>query len=273
MQRSRRQSPWRPWHSGRHPPAARRSAANATSVAEVVVTGSHIRDGEAPVVNVQTLDRAQLEETGASQIADIIRSIPSNTGTTLYNETGQLTGTAQISLRGLGFSSTLTLLNGRRAGVTPLSDKSGADFVDINQFPLAMVQRIDVLKDGASAIYGSEAVAGVVNLVTRKGFEGFEVSANVRVVQQRRVVAQPGERPQVRRRLDEFLRHVLFPDRECAFRLSLAGGARGRRRDPRALSAHQQHWVPHHVSARHHQCVGADCDRCPAPCGPPIRTA
>lgn len=152
---------------------------NAAAVAEVVVTGSHIRDGEAPVVNVQTLDRTQLEETGASQIADIIRSIPSNTGTTLYNETGQLTGTAQISLRGLGFSSTLTLLNGRRAGVTPLSDKSGADFVDINQFPLAMVQRVDVLKDGASAIYGSEAVAGVVNLITRKGFEGFEVGANV----------------------------------------------------------------------------------------------
>jgi iron complex outermembrane receptor protein len=152
--------------------------AEADALTEVVVTGSHIRDGEAPVVNVQTLDRAQLEETGASQIADIIRSIPSNTGTTLYNETGQLTGTAQISLRGLGFSSTLTLLNGRRAGVTPLSDKSGADFVDINQFPLAMLQRVDVLKDGASAIYGSEAVAGVVNLITRKGFEGFEVSGN-----------------------------------------------------------------------------------------------
>jgi iron complex outermembrane receptor protein len=161
--------------------AATESAADGSAVplAEVVVTGSHIRGGEKPVVNVQTLDRAQLEETGASQISDIIRSIPSNTGTTLYNETGQLTGTAQISLRGLGFSSTLTLLNGRRAGVTPLSDKSGADFVDINQFPLSMVQRVDVLKDGASAIYGSEAVAGVVNLVTRKGFEGFEVGVNV----------------------------------------------------------------------------------------------
>ena len=143
----------------------------------IVVTGTHVRTAdETPVVNVQIIDRAQLEQSGAAQVSDLIKRVPANTGTTLYNESGPLSGTAQFSLRGLGFSSTLTLLNGRRAGISPLSDRTGADFVDINQFPLAMIERVDVLKDGSSAIYGSEAVAGVVNLVTRKGFEGMEMS-------------------------------------------------------------------------------------------------
>lgn len=145
----------------------------------VIVTGSHMRATDAaPVVNVQIIDRSQVEQSGAAQVADLLKRVPSNTGTTLYNENGVLSGTAQFSLRGLGFSSTLTLLNGRRAGISPLSDRTGADFVDINQFPLAMIERVDVLKDGSSAIYGSEAVAGVVNLVTRKGFEGLEMSAD-----------------------------------------------------------------------------------------------
>lgn len=159
--------------------AVAQTASPDSAIEEVVITGSHIRgDQTAAVVNLQTLDREQLEQSGATQVADLIKQIPSNTGTTLYNENGPLSGTAQFSLRGLGFSSTLTLLNGRRAGVSPLSDRTGADFVDINQFPLAMIGRIDVLRDGSSAIYGSEAVAGVVNLVTRKGFEGLELSAD-----------------------------------------------------------------------------------------------
>ncbi len=155
------------------------AADDTKPVAEVIVTGSHVRSVDlAPVVNVQSVDRSQIEQTGATQMAELISAVPSNTGTTLYNENGQLTGTAQFELRGLGFSSTLVLLNGRRAGVAPLSDKSGADFVDINQFPLSMVDRLEVLKDGSSAIYGSEAVAGVVNIITRKGFEGFELGGD-----------------------------------------------------------------------------------------------
>jgi iron complex outermembrane receptor protein len=161
---------------GRQDPSA--AGQQGEQLQEVTVTGTHIRGVDlSPVANIQTLDRAQVQQSGATQVSDLINEIPSNTGTTLYNETGQLTGTAQFELRGLGFSSTLTLVNGRRAGVAPLSDKSGADFVDINQFPLSMVGRVDVLKDGASAIYGSEAVAGVVNIITRK-VDGWEVNAD-----------------------------------------------------------------------------------------------
>jgi iron complex outermembrane receptor protein len=69
------------------------------------------------------------------------------------------------------------LINGRRAGKSPLSDNLGNQFYDLNQLPLSMVKSVDIQTDGASAIYGSEAVAGVVNIVTRKGFEGLEISA------------------------------------------------------------------------------------------------
>jgi len=148
-------------------------------LATVVVTGSNVRgaaiDAVAPL---QVLDREQLTESNAVQFSEMLQDVPSNTGSQLYNESGILSGTAQFELRGLGFSSTLVLVNGKRAGVSPLSDKSGSDFLDINQFPLAMVERIEVLKDGASAIYGSEAVAGVVNIITRRGFQGVEVSSD-----------------------------------------------------------------------------------------------
>lgn len=146
---------------------------------EIIVTGSNVRGAPMnTMVDLQVLDRAVIEQTGARQVSDLLANVPANTGSQLYNETGQLSGTAQFVLRGLGFASTLTLLNGRRAGVSPLSDKSGADFVDINQFPLLMIERVDVLKDGASAIYGSDAVAGVVNLVTRKRFDGLDLSTD-----------------------------------------------------------------------------------------------
>jgi iron complex outermembrane receptor protein len=145
----------------------------------VIVTGSNIRRAtEDSVAPLQVLEREDLTLSNAIQFSEILRDIPANTGSQLYNESGLLNGTAQFELRGLGFSSTLVLVNGRRAGVAPLSDKSGSDFLDINQFPLSMVERVEVLKDGASAIYGSEAVAGVVNIITRRGFEGFELSAD-----------------------------------------------------------------------------------------------
>ncbi len=148
-------------------------------LATVVVTGSNIRNAAAEsVAPLQVLEREDLTQSNAVQFSEILADIPSNTGSQLYNESGQLSGTAQFELRGLGFSSTLVLVNGRRGGVSPLSDKSGSDFLDINQFPLSMVERVEVLKDGASAIYGSEAVAGVVNIITRRGFEGFELSAD-----------------------------------------------------------------------------------------------
>jgi iron complex outermembrane recepter protein len=151
--------------------------AQQDAVEEIVVTGSHIRrsefDSRAPI---QIVDTADIESIGAAQPVEVLAELTVNSGSQFYNETNDRAGVSQFNIRNLGLGSTLTLLNGKRAGVASVADQTGTDFVDINQFPLAMIQRIEVLTDGASATYGSQAVAGVANIITRKGFEGLEVS-------------------------------------------------------------------------------------------------
>ena len=153
-------------------------------IEEVIVTGSHIRrtefEGRAPI---QIVDAAAMEIAGAAQPVDVLKEITANSGSQFYNETNDRAGVSQFNIRNLGLGSTLTLLNGRRAGIAPVADDSGTDFVDINQFPLAMIERIEVLTDGASATYGSQAVGGVANIITRKGFEGFEISGGYATAQ------------------------------------------------------------------------------------------
>lgn len=147
---------------------------------EVTVTGSYIRrteyEGRAPI---QIVDADAIALIGAAQPADVISQLSANSGSQFYNETNDRQGVIQFNIRNLGLGSTLTLLNGKRAGIAAVADAGGADFVDLNQYPLAMIERIDVLTNGASATYGSQAVAGVANIITRKGFEGFEISGGV----------------------------------------------------------------------------------------------
>ena len=151
-------------------------------IEEVVVVGSLIRreevyEGRAPV---QTLDAGAFEAVGASQPVDILASLTSNSGSIVATQQNYLQGVSQFSLRGVGLSSTLTLLNGRRAGFAPVSNDVGQSFFDINTLPVLMIERVEILRDGASATYGSQAVAGVANIVTRKGFTGFELSGGYR---------------------------------------------------------------------------------------------
>lgn len=151
--------------------------AQEEQIEEVTVTGSYIRrseyEGRAPI---QIVDAGDIAEIGAAQPVEILKQLSVNSGSQFYNETNDRAGVSQFNIRNLGLGSTLTLLNGKRVGIAPVADAGGADFVDINQFPLAMIERIEVLTDGASATYGSQAVAGVANIITRKGFEGFEIS-------------------------------------------------------------------------------------------------
>lgn len=145
----------------------------------VQVTGSHIRTtGFQAMVPLQVASRAEIENSGLANFSDVFKEIPGNSGSEAASEALPRSGQSQFNLRGLGYSSTLTLVNGHRAGVAPTSDETGAEFTDVNQFPLAMVERVEVLKDGASAIYGADAVAGVVNVITRRGFQGVELSAS-----------------------------------------------------------------------------------------------
>jgi iron complex outermembrane receptor protein len=164
--------------AGAHVPGAfAQSGDDTMQMEELVVTGSYIRRSEfSGAASVQVLDAADIAMTGGAQPVDILKAITANSGSQFYNETNDRAGVAQFNIRNLGLGSTLTLLNGKRAGIAPVADDSGTDFVDINQYPLAMIERIEVLTNGASATYGSQAVAGVANIITRKGFEGFEIS-------------------------------------------------------------------------------------------------
>lgn len=157
-----------------------RGGAEPTEALEqVLVTGTLIRDFRSPSP-VLTVDDALIADTGATVVQDLFKGLTANAGSQQNNEQSALQGVSQFSLRGLGVGSTLTLINGRRAGLAPITDETGQLFTDSNAFPVNAIERIEVLTDGASATYGSEAVAGVVNIITRKDFEGFEVTGDVR---------------------------------------------------------------------------------------------
>lgn len=149
------------------------------AVEEIIVTGSHVRrSGTDARIPTDVLGRDLFEQDGASRIVDVVKYLPANTGSFLTQEAGSLTGSAQFNIRGLGVGSTLTLINGRRGGKSPMADGNGAQFFDLNQLPLSMIGRVDVQKDGASATYGSDAVGGVISIITRKGFDGLEFTTN-----------------------------------------------------------------------------------------------
>lgn len=151
-------------------------------IEEITVTGSNIRrkqDFETPSP-IQTVGEAELQNTGSVKLQDVFKGLTVNSGSQTSNRQNALQGVSQFSLRGLGIGSTLTLVNGRRGGLSPITDDTGQLFTDSNQFPVNMIERIEVLTDGASATYGSEAVAGVVNIITRNNFEGVEVTGEYR---------------------------------------------------------------------------------------------
>lgn len=154
-----------------------------SDVEQIIITGSNIRRreyGYSTPSPIQTMGEMDMADTGAVQVQDIFKGLTANAGSQLLQDATTLQGTSQFSLRGLGVGSTLTLINGRRAGLAPVVDGSGQLFTDANQYPVNMIKRVEVLTDGASSTYGSEAVAGVVNIFTRNDFDGFELSGEYR---------------------------------------------------------------------------------------------
>ena len=158
------------------------AADRAAGASDIVVTGTRIR-GSAPVgAPVTVLDRSALERSGRGSMTDIVQSIPQNfnggasettIGTTARNGAGaNISNGSSINLRGLGTASTLVLFDGNR----PALGGTTGTFTDISLIPISAIDRIEILTDGASAIYGTDAVAGVVNIRFRNSFEGFETS-------------------------------------------------------------------------------------------------
>lgn len=143
----------------------------------IEITGSNIKRIDAETVApVTVITREQIERTGQPTVADVLRNIPSNSGGSFGESFSNsfAPGAAGISLRGLGQKTTLVLINGRRVAGYGFAQNLQDTFVDLNSIPTSAVDRIDILRDGASAIYGSDAIAGVVNVILRKDFRGFE---------------------------------------------------------------------------------------------------
>ncbi|WP_332769205.1 TonB-dependent receptor [Phenylobacterium sp.] len=151
----------------------------ANDVDEVVVTGSRIKREDITGVGPATVvSQEQIARAGITNVEALLQRLPASAGnagnqTNAY-WTGNGYGTAQVNLRGLGINRTLTLINGRRV----VNGGTGANSApDLNMIPTAIIGRMDVLKDGASAIYGADAVAGVVNIITLDKYEGLKLSA------------------------------------------------------------------------------------------------
>jgi iron complex outermembrane recepter protein len=154
---------------------------------EVLVTGSNIRGAEPIGSTLEAISSEAIAESGKATAAELLRELPANfaggVATGDNNRGGQdnasqsanLTGGSGVNLRGLGALSTLVLVDGRRVAAAG----QFGDFVDVSNIPAAAIERIEILKDGASAIYGSDAVGGVVNIILKKRADGFSTLARI----------------------------------------------------------------------------------------------
>lgn len=170
-------------------PNAQQASPTVQDLDRVTVTGSYIRRIDAETaLPVTTLDQDQFDLSGAMTLSDMMSYLPQSAG---YDNSETSTGpnaargdAASINLRGIGSGNTLVLLNGRRIAPFPISEGAVPRLsANINQIPLGAIQRVEVLRDGASALYGSDAVAGVVNTILKKDYEGAEVTARYGQVQ------------------------------------------------------------------------------------------
>jgi iron complex outermembrane receptor protein len=161
-------------------PAADQS--NTKQLQTITVTGSALPriDTETPSP-VTVITAQQIARSGFTTVSDVVRSISAdNSGSIPTSFTaGFAAGSSGVALRGLTVNSTLVLVDGHRVANYALPDDGERSFVDLNSIPMNAVERIEVLKDGASSLYGADAIAGVVNIILKKSFQGVEASAQV----------------------------------------------------------------------------------------------
>src|SRR6202035_2184253 len=145
----------------------------------VIVTGyvvPRVSDGPQPVI---TLDRNFIDRQGDQTVSDVLQRLPQNVGsfTPQVNAgVGFSPAASSVNLQGLGVNSTLVLIDGHRQTLFPFPQSGFLSFVDLNSIPFAAVDRIEVLKDSASSVYGSDAIAGVVNVILKDQYNGADIS-------------------------------------------------------------------------------------------------
>ena len=148
----------------------------------VEVTGSAIprtsKETPSPVIVINAL---QIKRSGLTTVADVVRSVSADNSGTIPTAftAGFAAGSSGVALRGLTVNSTLVLIDGRRVASYALADDGQRSFVDLNTIPLDAVDRIEVLKDGASSLYGADAIAGVVNVILKHDFHGADATAEI----------------------------------------------------------------------------------------------
>lgn len=169
--------------------AQQQSDSDETVIEEVIVTGSRIRrsplNSAQPIVNLSSED---IDKSGLTNVGDFLQRLPQSNGTfnSKFNNSGNFgfppdgggigAGSTQADLRGLGPKRVLVLVDGQR-WVNETSGSGVSSAVDLGTVPTNAIERIEVLQDGASAIYGSDAIAGVINIITKRDLDGFEASA------------------------------------------------------------------------------------------------
>ena len=205
--------------------AAAAAPAAAPEVSEVVVTGSYIAGTpETAALPVDVIGSLDLKKQGNPTIVQLVKTIPSSQSaigeSNRYNGGA---GTASINLRGFGAARTLTLMNGRRLADSPAAAFQGGG-ADLNFIPQAAIGRIEILKDGAAATYGSDAVGGVVNFITRKDLDGFDVEGEYAYV--------PGSD-------GDYLGNLAWGKKGDNFNILLTAGYRHRSR----LDIHERSWA------------------------------
>ncbi|WP_299428988.1 TonB-dependent siderophore receptor [Sphingomonas bacterium] len=159
------------------PAPSGQAATDDQSAPDIVITGSLLSrtDAETPSP-VTVLTSENLARAGITSSAEAIRSVSADSAGSIGTgfQTGFSAGGSAVSLRGLGVSSTLVLINGLRSSNFPINDDGHNAYVDLNSIPFSLIDRIEVLKDGASSTYGADAIGGVVNLILKKTFTGIE---------------------------------------------------------------------------------------------------
>ncbi len=165
-------------------PAPAAAPADDQTTPDIVVTGTLFQNKLTTTASpVTVLTTENLDKAGITNVSDAIRSASADGAGSIGNgfSSGFSAGGSAVSLRNLGVSSTITLVDGLRSANFPLNDDGHNNYVDLNSIPMANIESIQVLKDGASSLYGADAIGGVVNLVTRKSYKGFEATADAGV--------------------------------------------------------------------------------------------
>jgi iron complex outermembrane receptor protein len=150
------------------------AAEDSAQLQEVVVTGSHIRGAEVAGSKLIVISREQIDASGYGRVEDVLATVTQNfnRANAAVSEPGffNLNHGAEVQLRGLGVGTTLTLVNGQRQGASGYQ----GTFTDVSTIPASAIERIEILPEGSAALYGSDAIGGVVNIILRRDFEGIE---------------------------------------------------------------------------------------------------